>query len=591
MEKAETSGEARRMLQGIISVMQNLGMLSMIRKGGFAMRQRFSRSVIWLSIQRIGVAAGALTSLIAGMLAWGLMLGGAGFTRGAEPDRTPPMNVLLILADDLGARDLAVDGSYFHETPNLDGLAMSGMRFTRGYAACQVCSPSRASILTGQFPARHGITDWIGAASGEQWIRNDRLLPADYVRALPASTQSLAEVAKSNGYRTFFAGKWHLGGEGSLPTDHGFDFNLGGYHSGSPRGGYFSPYNNPQLEDGPDGECLPIRLADETNRFIEQSNNQPFFAMLSFYSVHGPIETTQERWRKYRNKAMALKSRMTSLPRFVIDRTMPVRQFQDNPIYAGVVEAMDDAVGKVLRQLESSGLAENTIVIFTSDNGGVASGDAFATSNLPLRGGKGRQWEGGIRVPLYMRVPGVTRPESTSDLNVSGVDLYPTLVQLLDWETEAGQAMDGVDLSKTISGESSEEIRNRSLVWHYPHYGNQGGEPSSILMQGDWKLIHYYEDGHDELYNLSSDEAEKKNLYDQNRERAVQMRKELDHFLNDVQAKRPENDPRFEQERWQKKMDRYREKTLPQVNQQADRFLESDFQPNKDWWGSSSSNK
>ena len=205
-------------------------------------------------------------------------------------------NIVFILADDLGIKDLSIEGSTFYETPHIDALAESGMRFTNGYSTCQVCSPSRASIMSGQYPARIGITDWIGAATGTKWKRNDRVLPPEYAHNLPAEATTMAEALKEGGYRTFFAGKWHLGGDTSKPEHHGFEINKGGHHRGSPPGGFFSPYKNPDLEDGPKGESLPIRLANETVKFIKKDDKKPFFAFLSFYSVHGPIQTTPDLW-------------------------------------------------------------------------------------------------------------------------------------------------------------------------------------------------------------------------------------------------------------------------------------------------------
>ncbi|GAL67256.1 sulfatase [Jejuia pallidilutea] len=314
-------------------------------------------------------------------------------------------NILFILVDDLGYHDLGVTGSTFYETPNVDKLANEGMMFTQGYAASRVCSPSRASIMTGKFTARHGITDWIGAKTGEEWRtrnRHDKLLPADYVIQLPKADITIAEAFKSNGYKTFFAGKWHLGGEGSYPENHGFDINIGGIGAGSPKGGFFSPWNNPKLPNKQKGENLTLRLAKETANFISKHRDTTFFAFLSFYAVHAPIQTTEKKWRKYRDKADNLGIADSG---YKMERVLPIRQVQDNPIYAGLVETMDDAVGVVLKALKDNGLEENTIVVFTSDNGGVASGDHYATSNLPLRGGKGYQWEGGIREPCFIKVP------------------------------------------------------------------------------------------------------------------------------------------------------------------------------------------
>ncbi|MEG3603706.1 MAG: sulfatase-like hydrolase/transferase, partial [Verrucomicrobiota bacterium] len=283
-------------------------------------------------------------------------------------------NVLFILIDDMGAHDLSNEGSEFYESPNVDRIANEGMKFTRGYATCQVCSPSRASILTGKYPTNHGITTWIGDASGEAWGkrgRHDSHFPPEYERNLRASEITLAEAMKDAGYKTFFAGKWHLGSEGSWPTDHGFEINRGGWDVGSPRGGFFSPWQNPNLESGPAGESLTLRLGQETADFIEAHKDQPFLAYLSFYTVHGPIQTTRTLWKKYRDKA---EQSGLADERFLFDRRLNVRQVQDCPIYAGMIELMDDAIGTVLAKLDEHGLDQNTIVCFTSDNGGVSSG-------------------------------------------------------------------------------------------------------------------------------------------------------------------------------------------------------------------------
>lgn len=515
------------------------------------------------------------------LLLFGLAILPLGIALAEEPPQRP--NVIFILADDLGWRDLSGEGSDYYESPQLDALAASGMRFTQGYATCQVCSPSRASIMLGQFPARHGITDWIGAATGTNWNRNDRVLPPEYVRRLPAQDVTLAEAFQDAGYRTFFAGKWHLGGEGSFPEDHGFDVNVGGHHRGSPPGGYFAPYNNPKMQSGPDGESLPLRLADETVGFIRQTheaNQQPFLAYLSFYSVHGPIQTTEPLWQKYQQKAVA-----QGLPksRFQIDRTLPVRQVQDCPIYAGMVEAMDRAIGRVLTTIEELGLAENTIVVFTSDNGGVSSGDAFSTSNLPLRGGKGRQWEGGIREPFFIRAPGITEPGSTCETPVTGADFYPTLLELAGLPLRPAQHVDGKSLVPLLK---QGDLPPRPLYWHYPHYGNQGGEPSSILLDGPWKLIHYYEDGRHELYHLEEDPSEQEDVADQHPQRTAEMWEQLDRWLTEVGAKRPQPDPRFDADKKARQQQAIRQQRLPRLEKQHARFVDPDYVPNPTWWNS-----
>jgi arylsulfatase A-like enzyme len=489
-------------------------------------------------------------------------------------------NIVFILADDLGLMDLGVEGSSFYETPNIDKLARSGMRFTQGYATCQVCSPSRASIMTGKYPARTGITSWIGDAQGKDWKRNTILLPAVYQWRLDHKETTLGEAFRAAGYRTFFAGKWHLGPEGSWPEDHGFEINKGGWDKGSPAGGYFSPYKNPRLEDGPAGESLPLRLGRETARFIEDHKDEAFLAYLSFYSVHGPIQTTQAKWSKYQKKAALNPHRG---PRFKVDRYLPVRQVQDCPIYAGMMEAMDEAVGVVLDKLEALNLADNTIVCFTSDNGGVSSGDAFSTSMLPLRGGKGRQWEGGIREPFYIRVPGMTLPESTCHVPVIGTDFYPTLLELAGLPLNPKQHVDGVSLVPLLK---QGKIDDRDLFWHYPHYGNQGGEPSSIILSGSWKLIHYWEDGRDELYDVPNDQGEQHDLAAEYPDKRQTLRKRLDDWLEEIQANLPTLNPRYDAQLAERQMTNMRTKTLQNLETQHANYLRPDWTPNKTWWDS-----
>ena len=499
---------------------------------------------------------------------------------------TKSPNVLFILVDDMGANDLSNEGSVFYESPNIDRIANGGMKFIRGYATCQVCSPSRASIVTGKYPVNHGITTWIGDSPGEEWSkrgRNDSHLPPEYERNLRHSEITLAEAMKDAGYKTFFAGKWHLGNEGSWPTDHGFDINKGGWDVGGPRGGFFSPYTNPTLQSGPDGESLTRRLGLETADFIEKNKDQPFLAFLSFYAVHAPIQTTEALWKKYRDKAEKM-GLTKNKERFLFDRRLNVRQVQDCPIYAGMIEQLDQSIGLVLAKLDEHGFDKNTIICFTSDNGGVSSGDAYATSNLPLRGGKGRQWEGGIREPFYIKAPGITKPGSKEATPVNGIDWYPTLLELCGIEFPKKQKLDGVSLAPLLKGEA---IKERSLYWHYPHYGNQGGEPSSIIMEGDWKLIYYHEDGRDELYNLTKDIGEQNNLIAMENKRAKQMRKKLDTWLKQTNAQFPKPDHKFDSVKRDARWKNIRSSGKKGLEKRHAYFLEEDYKPNKNWWGSS----
>jgi arylsulfatase A-like enzyme len=442
--------------------------------------------------------------------------------------------------------------------------------------------------MTGKFTARHGVTNWIGETYGQDWRimgRQDKLLPADYVHNLPKEDITIAEVLQDNGYTTFFAGKWHLGDEGSYPEDHGFQINKGGWHKGSPMGGYYSPFENPKLEDKYDGENLSERLAKETNDFITTNKDSSFFAFLSFYAVHGPIQTTQKKWNKYREKAL---QNGIADKGFTMEKKLPIRITQDNPIYAGLVETMDEAVGLVLDNLEKLGLEDNTIIIFTSDNGGVASGDAFSTSNLPYRGGKGYHWEGGIREPFLIYVPHQTSEGRTSEYPVTGADFYPTILDYANITLNPEQHKDGISLKPLIN--ENAQLPQRPLYWHYPHYGNQGGDPSSVIREGDWKLIHYYEEGTDELYNLAIDPYEAQNLAVLNTEVTTKLSHKLMDWLKAVGAQYPEKDERFDADKRKQYDKEVKNVLLPGLEKGRIRFLEVDFHPNETWWGSKTTN-
>lgn len=442
-------------------------------------------------------------------------------------------NIVFFLADDLGQRDIGAYGSTFYETHHLDQLAKDGMLFTDAYAACPVCSPTRASVMTGQWPQRLGITDYIGAPTEpDKWKRNTKLLPAPYTDRLALDAPTLAKAMKGAGYETFFAGKWHLGPEGWWPEDQGFDINMGGIDRGGPYGGkkYFSPYGNPRLSDGPEGEHLPDRLATETGKFMEANRDKPFFAYYSFYDVHTPLMAREDLQKKYEEK----RERLGLTEAWGREGERDVRLVQDHAVYAAMVEAMDLAVGKVLAKIDELGLREKTLVIFTSDNGGLSTSEGWPTSNLPLRGGKGWMYEGGIREPLIVRWPGVTAPGSVSETPVSSPDFFPTLLEAAGVKAPGGQVLDGLSLVPALKGGP---LADRALFWHYPHYGNQGGAPSAAIRRGDHKLIEWFEDDKVELFNVVTDPGETKDLAVEQPELAAKLRAELHAWQKDVGAK------------------------------------------------------
>lgn len=451
----------------------------------------------------------------------------------AIPVYAAPPNVVVFLADDLGQRDLGCYGSTFYETPNIDRLAKEGARFTDAYSACPVCSPTRASLMTGQWPQRSGITDYIGAPlKPEDWKRNTKLLPASYADRLSLETPTLAKVLKSAGYATFFAGKWHLGPEGYWPENQGFDINRGGVDKGGPYGGkrYFSPYGNARLTDGPPGEHLPDRLASETVKFIDDNKDRPFFAYFALYCVHTPLMAREDLKQKYeaKRKQLGLEAKWGK------EDTRDVRLVQNHAVYAAMVEAMDLAVGKVLAKLDELGLADNTIVLFTSDNGGLSTSEGWPTSNLPLRGGKGWLYEGGIRVPYLVRWPKVVKPGMEVATPVCSPDLMPTLLESTGAPPPKSHVLDGTSIIPLLRGES---LAERPLYWHYPHYGNQGGAPGAAIRMGDWKLIEWYEDDRVELFNLATDLSEQTNLAASDPDRVQSLRAKLHAWQKEVGAK------------------------------------------------------
>jgi arylsulfatase A-like enzyme len=394
-----------------------------------------------------------------------------------------------------------------------------------------VCSPTRVSILTGKYPARVKTTEFFcGKRSG-------KLLPAEYLCRIPLEEVTIAETLKKAGYSTFFAGKWHLGPKGFWPEDQGFDVNRGGIDRGGPYGGkkYFSPYGNPRLEDGPAGEHLPDRLATETVKFIEANKDKPFLAYLSFYSVHTPLMGRADLVEKYKKKSADLKHEGE---KWKPERQRQARQYQDHAVYAAMVGAMDQAVGKVLAALDRLKLADNTIVVFFSDNGGLSTSEGSPTSNVPLRAGKGWSYEGGVREPCIIRVPGMTKPGSVCKEPIISTDFFPTILDVAKIPAQPKNHVDGVSLAKLLA-DPTKQLEREAIYWHYPHYGNQGGAPSGAIRVGDWKLIEWFEDDSIELFNLADDIGESKNLAKIQPERAAKMKKMLADWRKSVDANMP----------------------------------------------------
>jgi arylsulfatase A-like enzyme len=444
------------------------------------------------------------------------------------------MNVVFFLIDDLGYMDIGANNpDTFYETPNIDSIAAGGMRFTDGYAANPVCSPTRYSIMTGKYPSRVDATNFFSGRRG------GKFRPAPLHSDMPLNEITIAEALKGQGYATFFAGKWHLGPtEEFWPENQGFDVNKGGHNKGGPWNGgkYFSPYGNPRLEDGPTGEHLPIRLANETNAFIEANMDKPFFAYLAPYSVHTPLLGRKDLVEKYREKAMAIAGeQFGDEEQAVGNKARKVRILQKHAVYAAMMESMDTCVGMVLTKLKELGLEKNTIVLFTSDNGGLSTSEGSPTSNLPLRGGKGWVYEGGIREPFLISVPGVTKAGSVSSVPVISTDFYPTILELVGAPLRPKQHLDGKSLVSLLKG--GKKLNREALYWHYPHYSNQGGIPGGAIRMGDWKLFERYEDGRVHLYNLKADVGEQNDVAADHPDRVSMMRAKLHVWYKEVDAK------------------------------------------------------
>ncbi|MFZ9388888.1 MAG: sulfatase [Chitinophagaceae bacterium] len=474
----------------------------------------------------------------------------------AQPVNRNP-NVVIILADDLGWTDLSCYGSTFYETPVLDKLAAEGIQFNQAYSACPVCSPTRASLMTGKYPVKTGVTDWIrGRQDGGKATPYEKLVARATAYQLALEENTLAELSSAQGYKTFFAGKWHLGDEEKFWPDHqGFEINKGGWSYGSPTGkrndttgGYFTPYANPRLKDGPPGEYLTDRLANECIDFIDQHREHPFLMMYSLYAVHNPLQAPTALVKKYEEKKMKLGLRPED--RFARDEAWMQnengwrrRLVQDNSVYAAMIENMDSNIGRILEKLRQTGLLENTLIIFTSDNGGLSTSEGSPTVNGPLRAGKGWLYEGGIRVPFIMYWKGKIRPGSVSELPVCTIDIFPTAGKAIDPHYKADKPIDGKDILGMLQDPG--KYANREIYWHYPHYSNQGGKPGSAIRKGEYKLVYYFEDNSAELFNLALDTGEKNNIAASRPALVRKLSNRLKKWWNETGASFPEPNPSY----------------------------------------------
>lgn len=444
-----------------------------------------------------------------------------------------PQNIVLFLIDDLGWMDLGCQGSTYYQTPNVDKLAAEGVRFTDAYAACAVCSPTRASILTGKYPARLLLTDWLPSG---RWKPSSKLIEGRKIRGLPLEEYTLAETLRDAGYQTIHIGKWHLGSEPfCLPQHHGFDINIAGNAHGAP-GQYFFPYQGDWaipttplratwnvLPDGKPGEYLTSRLTDEAVTIIEKSDDKPFFLYFPHYGVHTPLEAPEELTKKYER--------------------IPQHQQQGKPVYAAMVESIDQSVGRVLDALKSAGKTNDTVIIFTSDNGGFYK----ATSNAPLRANKGAYYEGGIRVPLIIKWPGLSQPGRVIHEPVITNDLYPTCLAAAGLSMDPHQHMDGENLTPLLH--KTETLSRDSLFWHFPHYNKHpSSHPSSVIRKGHWKLIESFDPATVELYNLAEDLGETCDLAEVEVKRRDSLLRELAAWRQTVGAERMAPNPDFESE-------------------------------------------
>lgn len=469
-------------------------------------------------------------------------------------------NIIFILADDLGYSDPGCYGSTFYETPNLDRLAIQGVTFSDAYAACPVSSPTRASIMTGKYPVKTGITDWIpGRQATNSGGPSDKLIAQSFNLKLDLEEITIAEVLKERGYITMISGKWHLG-EDSIywPENQGFSVNAGGFSKGAPvrnkkANGYFSPYGNPRLEDGPEGEYLTDRQTDEAIKFIEKNRKKPFYLFLSYYAVHNPMQAKEEHIKKFTGKAES--SGLSETDPFTRERdwirsdmsnNYKERIIQSNPVYAAMIYSMDENIGRLLKKVDELGIQDNTVIFFTSDNGGLSTSEGSPTCNAPLRAGKGWLCEGGIRVPLIIKYPGKGKPRTVIHTPVSSIDFFPSILDICGIKYH-NDDIDGISLVPLFE---KDEMPERPLFWHYPHYSNQGVEPGSAVRLGRYKLIDNFERERLELYDLEADISEKHDISSAHPEKTKELYKLLEEWrkLNNARMMLPNPDMKVKSE-------------------------------------------
>ncbi|MEJ7827012.1 MAG: sulfatase [Segetibacter sp.] len=411
----------------------------------------------------------------------------------AEPGQKKP-NIIFFLVDDMGWTDLGSYGSSFYQTPNIDKLAKQGIKFTDAYSTCTVCSPSRASILTGKYPAKLKLTDWIPGLQ----LPFAKLLPPNWKPFLPVQETTIAEVLKQQNYVTASLGKWHLGDDAKYyPENQGFDLNIAGSYLGHPHS-YFSPYKMEMLKDGESGEYLTDRLTAEALKFIRNKQEKPFFLYIPYYAVHKPLQAKEEDVEFFKSKIKKDAN-------------------HQNPVYAAMIKSVDESIGKIMELVNELKLNENTLIIFTSDNGGLLDNENWQngkiTSNAPLRSGKGSSYEGGVRVPAIMVWENKIKANTTSSVPIIGADFFPTISEIVEKKINTNSQIDGKSLAPLLF--KNKNIFREALYWHYPHYHAQGAKPYSAIRQGDLKLIYFYETGKKELYNLKKDIGEQNDLYTQ----------------------------------------------------------------------------